>query len=127
MTLSCIKFHLFDSNIYFLSIASLHFLFWNKFSAWFLNETGHNTPYNFDLDPQTMREVAEAAETMGGGAERDGGMWGLARMIGNTVKDGKEKGNVLKLEAGEIQSDEDLNLEGTLRRRRRGNSRRIIR
>ena len=74
-----------------------------------------------------MREVAEAAETMGGGAERDGGMWGLARMIGNTVKDGKEKGNVLKLEAGEIQSDEDLNLEGTLRRRRRGNSRRIIR
>ena len=75
-----------------------------------------------------MREVAEAAETRGGGAERDGGMWGLARMIGNTVRDGKEKGNVLKLEAGVIQGGEDLNLEGTLRRRRGGNnSRRIVR
>ena len=88
-------------------------------SAWFLNETGHSNPYNFHLDPQTMREVAEAAETMGGGAERDGGMWGLARMIGNTVKNGKENGNILRLEAGEYQSEE-LNLEGTLRRRRQG-------
>ncbi len=72
-----------------------------------------------------MREVAEAAETMGGGAERDGGMWGLARMIGNTVRDGKEKGNVLRLEAGNIYRDEerDVNLDGTLRRRRKGNHR----
>jgi hypothetical protein len=50
-------------------------------SAWFLNETGHSNPYDFNLDPQTMREVAEAAETMGGGAERDGGMWGLVSDI----------------------------------------------
>ena len=99
-------------------------------SAWFLNETGHSNPYQFDLDPQTMREVAEAAETMGGGAERDGGMWGLARMIGNTVKDGKEKGagNILRLEAGEVRRPgEELNIEGTLRRRRRGSSNRRIR
>ena len=92
-------------------------------SAWFLNETGHSNPYNFDLDPQTMREVAEAAETMGGGAERDGGMWGLARMIGNTVKDGKnqQNGNVLRLEAGGNIGDveDDLDIDGTLRRRRR--------
>ena len=68
-----------------------------------------------------MREVAEAAETMGGGAERDGGMWGLARMIGNTVKDGKASGgNVLRLEQGEIQREGDgADLDGTLRRRRR--------
>lgn len=72
-----------------------------------------------------MREVAEAAETMGGGAERDGGMWGLARMIGNTVRDGKEKGNVLRLEAGNVYRDDvsDANMDGTLRRRRRGNHR----
>lgn len=94
----------------------------NQNSAWFLNETGHSNPYNFDLDPQTMREVAEVAEKMGGGAERDGGMWGLARMIGNTVRDGKERGNVLALEAGTIRRDgaEEINLEGSLRRRRRG-------
>ena len=75
-----------------------------------------------------MREVAEAAETMGGGAERDGGMWGLARMIGNTVKDGKEKnkGNMLRLEAGSIQDDADIDMDGTLRRRRRGGSRRKL-
>ena len=70
-----------------------------------------------------MREVAEAAETMGGGAERDGGMWGLARMIGNTVKDGKnqQNGNVLRLEAGGNIGDveDDLDIDGTLRRRRR--------
>jgi hypothetical protein len=76
-----------------------------------------------------MREVAEAAETMGGGAERDGGMWGLARMIGNTVKDGKENNSksILSLESGDIRSNlnksDGLNhLEGKLRRRRRGNS-----
>ena len=72
-----------------------------------------------------MREVAEAAETMGGGAERDGGMWGLARMIGNTVKDGKaNKGNILRLEAGDVGGvsddyDDDFMDGGKLRRRRR--------
>ncbi len=76
-----------------------------------------------------MREVAEAAATMGGGAERDGGMWGLARMIGNAVKDGKEKGNILRLEAGEIRRhDDDEEDEGKFRRRRRrGGSRAIVR
>jgi hypothetical protein len=38
-------------------------------------------------------------------------------MIGNTVKDGKQKGNILSLEAGEIK-EEEMNPEGTLRRRR---------
>lgn len=40
-------------------------------------------------------------------------------MIGNTVKDGKDRGNILRLEAGEINdTDDDLN-DGKLRRRRR--------
>mmetsp|Transcript_16987 Transcript_16987/g.19441 ORF Transcript_16987/g.19441 Transcript_16987/m.19441 type:complete len:296 (+) Transcript_16987:357-1244(+) len=89
-----------------------------QFDAWFLHETGHSNPYNFNLDPQTMREVAEAAETMGGGAERDGGMWGLARMVGNAVKDGKSGANVLSLEAGVIRDGEDVEDRGRLRRRR---------
>ena len=74
--------HLFiHIDVYLLSltltISMIFRFFLNLFhySAWFLNETGHSNPYSFDLDPQTMREVAEAAETMGGGAERDGGMW----------------------------------------------------
>jgi len=45
------------------------------FSAWFLHETGKNNPYQFDLDPATIREVADMTEKLGGdfgGGERDG-------------------------------------------------------
>ena len=42
----------------------------DQFDAWFENETGFSNPYQFDLDPKTMREVAAATETMGGGLDR---------------------------------------------------------
>jgi hypothetical protein len=88
-------------------------------SAWFLNETGRNNPYQFDLDPATMREVADMTEKLGdyGGGERDGGMWTLARMITTSVNSGKDAASVLRLEAGEIHHD--LNpTDGPVRRRR---------
>ena len=68
-----------------------------------------------------MREVAEATETMGGGLDRDGGMWTLASMVSNSVKSGKGGGNPLRLAAGEIKDGEQdqTDSEGTLRRRRR--------
>ncbi len=92
----------------------------DQFDAWFLNETGKSNPYQFDLDPATMREVAAATEKMGGGLDRDGGMWTLATMVSNSVKSGKEAGSTLRLEAGTIaENDSTLNVEGTLRRRRR--------
>jgi hypothetical protein len=86
-----------------------------------MSETGHNNPYQFDIDPETMREVAEATESMGGGLDRDGGMWTLASMVSNSVKSGKGGGNPLRLEAGEIKKggQNETNLEGSLRRRRR--------
>lgn len=40
--------------------------------AWFKHETGHDMPF---MDPVTMKEVAEMTETVGGGLDRDGGMW----------------------------------------------------
>ena len=66
-----------------------------------------------------MREVAEMTDSMGGGLDRDGGMWTLARMVSSSVKTGKESANTLRLEAGEIRPGEkEVTLEGTLRRRR---------
>ena len=40
--------------------------------AWFRAETGHDMPF---MDARTMKEVAEMTETVGGGLDRDGGMW----------------------------------------------------
>jgi len=95
-----------------------------QFDSWFENETGFTNPYQFDLDPKTMREVAAATEAMGGGLDRDGGMWTLANMVSNSVKEGKNAGNTLRLEAGQIRDTIPVEIEGTLRRRRRaGNSR----
>lgn len=88
-----------------------------EFDAWFLNETGHANPYNFDIDAATAREVAEVTSTMGGGLDRDGGMWTLANMISEGVKSGTK--DVLKLEAGEIKEDSNENRAGVRRRRRR--------
>jgi len=95
-----------------------------QFDAWFMNETGYDNPYQFDLDPQTMREVATAMETMGGGLDRDGGMWTLAAMVSNSVKEGKNSGSTLRLEAGEVKDKIPVeDLEGILRRRRRSGRR----
>jgi len=89
-----------------------------EFDDWFLNETGLNNP--FDLDPSTMREIAEVTNKQGIGLDRDGGMWTLARMVTEKVNEAKggPVENILKLEAGEGGSSKN-NLEGTLRRRRR--------
>jgi hypothetical protein len=90
-----------------------------QFDAWFENETGFRNP-QFDLDPKTMREVAAATASMGGGLDRDGGMWTLANMVSNSVKEGKKAGSTLRLEAGAIQDKVPVEeLEGKLRRRRR--------
>jgi hypothetical protein len=47
----------------------------SNFDSWFHNETGLKNPFDVDLDPETMKEVAEITEKMGGkqGMERDGG------------------------------------------------------
>jgi hypothetical protein len=82
--------------------------------VWFKDETGYDMPY---MDPQTMKEVAEMTEKIGGGAglDRDGGMWTLARMVTENVKSGGD-GNILRLESGDIR---DRGIDGILRRRRR--------
>jgi len=88
-----------------------------EFDKWFLNETGHANPYNFDIDPATAREVAEVTSTMGGGLDRDGGMWTLANMISEGVKGGTK--DVLKLEQGEIKEGLESENKSSRRRRRK--------
>ena len=102
-----------------------------EFDSWFEKETGHSSnPFQFDLDPQVMREVADMHSNMEGshGLDRDGGMWHLASMISNAVKSGKESGggaaeSILRLEAGSSVNDgggEDA--MGKLERRRKRNT-----
>ena len=96
-----------------------------QFDAWFESETGFRNP-QFDLDPKTMREVAEATASMGGGLDRDGGMWTLANMVSNSVKEGKKAGSTLRLEAGEVKDTIPVEeFEGKLRRRRRAGKSRL--
>jgi hypothetical protein len=82
--------------------------------VWFKEETGYDMPF---MDAQTMKEVAEMTEKVGGGQglDRDGGMWTLARMVTDNVKNGGD-GNILRLESGDIR---DRGIDGILRRRRR--------
>ena len=92
-----------------------------EFDDWFKEETGHNNPFQFDLDPSVMREVADTMTDMEGshGLDRDGGMWHLASMISSAVKSGKEGAeSVLKLEAGNVRP-EDVEAKGKLERRRK--------
>ena len=46
-----------------------------NFDSWFKNETGHKNPFDVDIDPETMKEVAKMTEDVGGdqGLDRDGG------------------------------------------------------
>jgi hypothetical protein len=91
-----------------------------QFDSWFENETGFTNNYQVNLDPKTMREVAAATASMGGGLDRDGGMWTLANMVANSVKEGKSAGSTLRLEAGAISESIPVQeIEGILRRRRR--------
>mmetsp|Transcript_32170 Transcript_32170/g.58182 ORF Transcript_32170/g.58182 Transcript_32170/m.58182 type:complete len:205 (+) Transcript_32170:22-636(+) len=87
------------------------------FDAWFKNETGHDTPFQF-MDAQTMKEVAEMEDTIGHGLDRDGGMWMLASMVSNAVKTGQSGANILQLEAGQVQQKNE-GIDGVLRRKRR--------
>jgi len=70
------------------------------------------------MDAKTMKEVAEMEDTVGHGLDRDGGMWMLASMVSNAVKSGQSGGNILQLEAGEVQQ-KDGRIDGVLRRKRR--------
>ena len=85
----------------------------DDFEEWFKMETGYDMPF---MDAATMKEVAEMTDTVGGGLDRDGGMWTLARMVANTVKEGGDTKSVLQLDAGIIR---DRAIDGVLRRRRR--------
>jgi hypothetical protein len=89
-----------------------------NFDSWFKNETGHDSPFQFDMDPETMKEVANMTETMGGGLDRDGGMWALARMVTAAVKSGSDAATMLRLESGDVK-ERDRSINGGLRRRRK--------
>jgi hypothetical protein len=88
-----------------------------NFDSWFKSETGHDTPFQFDMDPETMKEVANMTETMGGGLDRDGGMWALARMVTAAVKSGSDAATMLRLESGDVK-ERNQSINGGLRRRR---------
>jgi hypothetical protein len=88
-----------------------------NFDSWFQSETGLATPFQFDLDPQTMKEVATMTETIGGGLDRDGGMWALARMVTASVKAGSDAATVLRLESGDVKDAKSR--IGSLRRVRK--------
>lgn len=81
--------------------------------TWFKSETGYDMPF---MDAATMKEVAEMTESVGGGLDRDGGMWTLARMVADTVKSGGDGRSILQLESGTVR---DRNIDGVLRRRKR--------
>jgi len=93
----------------------------SNFDSWFKNETGLKNPFDVDLDPETMKEVAEMTEKMGGqqGMERDGGMWALARMVTSAVKTGGDASSILRLEAGDTKQRPGSGPSGSLRRPRR--------
>lgn len=88
------------------------------FDDWFQQETGYKNPFDVDMDPQTMKEVAEMTERDGGGLDRDGGMWQLAKMVTNAVNSGGDAASMLKLEAGDVNAH-NRQLNGELRRRRK--------
>jgi hypothetical protein len=89
-----------------------------NFDDWFKKETGMRNPFDVDLDPQTMKEVAEMTEECGGGLDRDGGMWQLAKSITAIHNSGGNADSVFRLEAGEI-SYRHRTIDGELRRRRK--------
>lgn len=92
----------------------------DNFDSWFKSETGLKTPFAFDIDPETMKEVAKMTDEIGGdvGMDRDGGMWALARMVTSTVKSGGDAATLLRLEAGDDKG-QNRSIDGELRRRRR--------
>lgn len=90
----------------------------DNFDSWFKSETGFDSPFQFDMDPETMKEVAKMTDDIGGGLDRDGGMWALARMVTSAVKSGGDAATMLRLESGDIK-EKDRRVDGVLRRRRK--------
>mmetsp|Transcript_28796 Transcript_28796/g.44768 ORF Transcript_28796/g.44768 Transcript_28796/m.44768 type:complete len:225 (-) Transcript_28796:290-964(-) len=88
----------------------------DDFDDWFYSETGKQAPIgSFQLDRETMIEVAKMEGEVEHGLDRDGGMWHLAGMIANAVKDGGNADNVLKLEMGDVDNEDS----GPTKRRKR--------
>jgi DnaJ domain len=93
----------------------------DNFDSWFKTETGFDSPFQFDMDPETMKEVAKMTEELSVGLDRDGGMWTLAKMVTSAVKSGGEAGAMLRLDAGDSRKGANQNNDspdGILRRRR---------
>mmetsp|Transcript_27946 Transcript_27946/g.41267 ORF Transcript_27946/g.41267 Transcript_27946/m.41267 type:complete len:211 (+) Transcript_27946:76-708(+) len=88
------------------------------FDSWFQQETGLKNPFDIDLDPATIKEIAEMTEEMGGGLARDGGMWQLAKMVTDSAQQGGDAASILKLEGGQYEA-KDRRIDGELRRRRK--------
>lgn len=88
------------------------------FDQWFQQETGLKNPFDVEMDPQTMKEVAEMTERDGGGLDRDGGMWQLAKMVTNAVNSGGDANAMLRLEGGAINT-QNRQIDGQLRRRKK--------
>jgi hypothetical protein len=80
---------------------------------WFKSETGYDMPF---MDAATMKEVAEMTESVGGGLDRDGGMWTLAMSGGGYRRICGDGRSLLQLEAGVAR---DRSIDGILRRKRR--------
>jgi len=91
------------------------------FNNWFKRETGTVNPFQFDLDPEIMLEVAEMTEKVQHGLDRDGGMWHLATLVSQSVKEGKGGAqSLLKLEAGDLVNEQQGSSgSGSGKRRRR--------
>lgn len=85
-----------------------------ELNEWFHQESGgFEMPF---MDAKTRKEVSRVMEEMGGGLDRDGGMWTLARMVANENKNGGDAASLLRLEAGNVR---DREINGILRRKRR--------
>jgi len=93
----------------------------NNFASWFHNETGLKNPFDVDIDEETMKEVAEMTEKLGGkqGMDRDGGMWALARMVTSAVRAGGDAASILRLESGDTKQRPGTSPDGSSLRRPR--------
>lgn len=95
----------------------------DEFDDWFYSETGQHAPFgSFQIDRETIMEVAKMEGEVQHGLDRDGGMWQLAGMISNSVKQGEGKSgsgaeNILRLEMGDVNEQSNTSKR---RRRRRG-------
>ncbi|KAL3807707.1 hypothetical protein ACHAXA_003534 [Cyclostephanos tholiformis] len=101
-----------------------------EFDSWFVRETGHQNPFQFDIDPATMREVADMHADMADshGLDRDGGMWHLASLISGAVKSGREGAaeSLLRLDAGNYDAGDVVEGGGRLNRRRKRRTNGIV-